>query len=31
MIALVNEGTQGRIDMMLRLAGATRVIITELR
>jgi len=31
MIALVNEATQGRIDMMLRLAGATRVIITELR
>jgi mevalonate kinase len=31
MIALVNEATQGRIDMMLRLAGATRVIITEIR
>jgi mevalonate kinase len=31
MIALVNEAAQGRINMMLRLAGATRVIITELR
>jgi mevalonate kinase len=31
MIALVNEATRGRIDMMLRLAGATRVLITELR
>jgi mevalonate kinase len=30
MIALVNEATRGRIDMMLRLAGATRVLITEL-
>lgn len=29
MIALVTEATQGRVDLMLRLAGATRVIITE--
>ena len=31
MIALVTEETRGRVDMMLRLAGATRVIITEVR
>ena len=29
MIALVTEATRGRVDMMLRLAGATRVIVTE--
>ncbi len=31
MIALVDESTRGRVDIMLRLAGATRVIITEVR
>ena len=31
MIALVTEATRGRVDMMLRLAGATRVIVTEVR
>jgi mevalonate kinase len=31
MIALVTEDTQGRVDMMLRLAGAVRVLITEVR
>jgi mevalonate kinase len=30
-IALVTEETRGRVDMMLRLAGATNVIITEVR
>jgi mevalonate kinase len=30
-IALVTEQTRGRVDLMLRLAGATRVIITEVR
>jgi mevalonate kinase len=31
MIALVTEGTIGRVDMMLRLAGASRVIVTKVR
>jgi mevalonate kinase len=31
MIALVSEETRGRVDMMLRLAGATHVIFTEVR
>ena len=31
MIALVTEATQGRVDMMLRLGGAARVIITKVR
>jgi mevalonate kinase len=31
MIALVTEDTRGRVDMMLRLAGAARVLITEIR
>jgi len=30
-IALVTEATRGRVDMMLRLAGATRVIVTDVR
>ena len=30
MIALVGEDTRGCVDMMLRLAGATNVIITEI-
>lgn len=30
-IALVTEETRGRVDMMLRLAGAVNVIITEVR
>jgi mevalonate kinase len=30
-IALVTEETRGRVDMMLRLAGATDVIVTEVR
>jgi mevalonate kinase len=30
-IALVSENTQGPVDMMLRLAGATRVIITKVK
>lgn len=29
MIALVTESTRGRVDMMLRMAGATRVIVTK--
>jgi mevalonate kinase len=28
-IALVTEGCRGQVDMMLRLAGATRVVITK--
>lgn len=31
MIALVTEETRGRVDMMLRLAGATRIIISRVR
>ncbi len=31
MIALITEASRGRVDMMLRLAGATRVIVTEVR
>jgi mevalonate kinase len=31
MIALITKETCGRVDMMLRLAGATNVIITEVR
>jgi mevalonate kinase len=31
MIALVTEETKGRVDMMLRLAGATRIIISRVR
>jgi mevalonate kinase len=31
MIALVTEASRGRVDIMLRLAGATRIIITEVR
>lgn len=31
MIALVARETQGRVDMMLRLAGAARVIVTEVK
>jgi mevalonate kinase len=31
MIALVTEKTQGRVDMMLRLAGATNVIVTQVK
>lgn len=31
MIAVVTEETRGRVDMMLRLAGASRVIVTEVR
>lgn len=31
MIALITERIRGRVDMMLRLAGATNVIITEVR
>lgn len=31
MIALVTEGTQGQVDMMLRLAGATSVITTQVK
>jgi mevalonate kinase len=30
-IALINEDTRGRVDMMLRLAGAVRVIVTEVK
>jgi mevalonate kinase len=30
-IALVGEETRGRVDLMLRLAGATKVITTEIR
>lgn len=31
MIALITEEIRGRVDMLLRLAGAVRVIITEVR
>jgi mevalonate kinase len=31
MIALISEETQGCVDMMLRLAGATNVVITQVR
>jgi len=31
MIALVTDDTRGQVDMALRLAGAVRVIITEIR
>jgi mevalonate kinase len=31
MIALVTEETRGNVDMMLRLAGATRVIVTKVQ
>jgi mevalonate kinase len=31
MIALITAETQGRVDMMLRLAGATQVIVTEVQ
>lgn len=31
MIALVTEENRGRVDMMLRLAGAVNVIVTEVR
>lgn len=31
MIALVTEHTQGRVDLMLRLAGAANVVVTEVR
>jgi mevalonate kinase len=31
MIALVTEATRGRVDMLLRLAGATGVMVTEVR
>ncbi len=31
LIALITEDTQGRVDMMLRLAGATNIIVTEVR
>jgi mevalonate kinase len=31
MIAIVTEETRGRVDLMLRLAGANRVILTEVR
>lgn len=31
MIALIPEETRGRVDMMLRLAGASNVIVTEVR
>ncbi len=31
LIALVTEEVRGRVDMMLRLAGATRVIVTEVK
>lgn len=31
MIAIVTEETRGRVDLMLRLAGANRVILTEIR
>jgi mevalonate kinase len=30
-IALVTEETQGRVDIMLRLSGATSIIVTEVR
>lgn len=31
MIALIPEATRGRVDLMLRLAGATNVIISEVK
>jgi mevalonate kinase len=31
MIALISEETRGRVDMVLRLAGASNVIVTEVR
>jgi mevalonate kinase len=31
MIALITKEMRGRVDMMLRLAGATNVIVTEVR
>jgi len=31
MIALVTEETRGRVDLMLRLAGAVHVLVTEVR
>jgi hypothetical protein len=31
MIALVTEETRGRVNIMLRLAGATRVIFSRVR
>jgi mevalonate kinase len=31
MIALIPEESRGRVDLMLRLAGATNVIVTEVR
>jgi mevalonate kinase len=31
MIALIREETRGRVDMMLRLAGATDVVITQVQ
>ena len=31
MIALVTEETRGRVDLALRLAGAVRVIVTEVK
>jgi mevalonate kinase len=30
-IALITEDTRGRVDMILRLAGATRVVVTKVR
>ena len=30
-IALISEETRGRVDLMLRLAGATNVIVTEVK
>ncbi|HFD38588.1 MAG TPA: mevalonate kinase, partial [Anaerolineae bacterium] len=31
MIALVTAESRGRVEMMLRLAGAARVIVTQVR
>ena len=31
MIALVTDETRGRVDLALRLAGAVRVIVTEVK
>jgi mevalonate kinase len=31
MIALITEEVRGRVDMLLRLAGATNVLVTEVR
>ena len=31
MIALVTGETKGQVDLALRLAGAVRVIVTEIR